>query len=419
MAALTITIARPLYSGSGYRLFNGAGVGLTIPQTVDSFEQAIYDLLTEVRAVIGGPGSTITQMLGQATSSSDNASQYARAALVITIASAVGMASGGFPGALAAAVDTALTLAAVDTNASDLAEPVAYQVAQIGSGATPVTPITPAPSGYGGAAASDLLNASLGYLYSWGANYTPLTVYQALRETAALALLMAGQQGFAWAGSPDWIVFATAPYVLQDNMAPYGNFPANLPGPVNWSAWDGEDTLLAFLTAQFPAETFTTTGPEGVVNPQYVWIHREDAGVEWIRCAYAQWELPYVSGLAYSSAPAGTPTAPVWPGLAGVTLGTPVNITSDTRIEETCDGVIVEVTSVDPGSGRISLAGQSFWYREGFVCFEDDEGHVEPLQWLNGSLSVYCPKTMVQASAVVVHLDRANAATVTPWTRSA
>lgn len=112
--------------------------------------------------------------------------------------------------------------------------------------------------------------------------------------------------------------------------------------------------------------------------------------------------------------PAGS-GAPVWPGLAGVTLGTPVAISSGFTVPGPMHGVIVSITSLTGSKPFFDFDGSISYRNIGALTFQDDNGEEEFPQNLGFTAAVYCPKSMVEAAACLVRADASLSGTVTPW----
>jgi hypothetical protein len=110
---------------------------------------------------------------------------------------------------------------------------------------------------------------------------------------------------------------------------------------------------------------------------------------------------------------AGVP--PVWPGLANVTLGSPVTIVPLTTIVLPLDGVLIDITSLTTNKPEIPYGDQMAWRYLGALAFVSDNGQVEPWQPLAFAQALYCPRTMAHAAGVVLRADAGIVGTVTPW----
>jgi hypothetical protein len=112
-----------------------------------------------------------------------------------------------------------------------------------------------------------------------------------------------------------------------------------------------------------------------------------------------------------------TNTAPVWPGLAAATLGSPVSLASGVTITEPMDGVLVHITGTDPDFGHYYTYDDLRAYRNvGALVFISDDGQAEGFQPIGFTSAVYCPRSMKRAAAVKMKVGHGLTGTVTPWT---
>lgn len=414
------TIRRRLYSGSGYPLSNGAGTPITYTVESDSIEQAILDVVTEIRAVLGGPGSTITQMLGASAQQQQQIAVYSRGAAALGVLGSLIAPEVGVPLALGAeiiAIANELDLTGDVEAPPEM--PVSYTKG-LTDGTYPVTPVTPAPAGYGGGDPEDVADAVFAHPLPWqnATGEVNLNFHWWLVEVMAALGPSAWASGVPDPRNPYFALVASYPSAVTYGALIPWSASAIPPVPaLDLTAVLPDDTVLSYLNREVDSYTWTNQGPWGEATPAGVFaaLSGDYAGYYW-RCKLTDDELHL---LAQAAGAAGTVHPPIWPGLAGVTLGAPVVLTDDGRVEATMHGCLLEITATDPGSGRIEFEGNSWWYRAGFLAFEDADGNLERHDYLNRELGVYTCQTMRQASAVVVHLDRASQVTVTPWTLAA
>lgn len=109
-------------------------------------------------------------------------------------------------------------------------------------------------------------------------------------------------------------------------------------------------------------------------------------------------------------------TAPVWPSLAEVTLGTPVAFDGNVDVTAPMDGVLVNLTQSPTKTGHYALGNVDLWYGLGRIAFESDNGDVEPWQYLAYDNGLFAPKSMQHASAAHLQVLGGAEGTVTPWT---
>ena len=115
-------------------------------------------------------------------------------------------------------------------------------------------------------------------------------------------------------------------------------------------------------------------------------------------------------------APTSLRVPPIWPGLALVTLGSPVTLTAATVVNGPMDGILIALTAVPPNKPYYVLGTQTATAHIGQVAFEDDNNDMEYPQNLSFANQVYCPQSMVNALACMVRCIPGVVGTATPWT---
>jgi hypothetical protein len=108
--------------------------------------------------------------------------------------------------------------------------------------------------------------------------------------------------------------------------------------------------------------------------------------------------------------------APVWPGIAGVTLGTTVALVDGLHLTTAMDGVIIAITTPPSRTGTMNIGDATFDYREGQVAFESDEGDLEMWQYLGFRNALYTPRSLQHAAGARFRVLAGAEGTVTPWT---
>jgi len=106
---------------------------------------------------------------------------------------------------------------------------------------------------------------------------------------------------------------------------------------------------------------------------------------------------------------------PLWPGLANVTLGTPVALDVGVTITTPMDGVLVAVTAVPANTSFFQFDDVESYRFIGALAFFSDDGDEEFPQNLGFQNAVYCPKAMTEAAGVKVRTKPGIVGTVTPW----
>lgn len=116
-----------------------------------------------------------------------------------------------------------------------------------------------------------------------------------------------------------------------------------------------------------------------------------------------------------SAAVAGLPTAPVWPGLANVTLGASLALSDGLTVPGPLHGVIVHITSVAPPIGFYPFGAVKSFVRAGALVFVDDNGDAEFPAPFGPDHEVICPRQMARADHVIVRLTSGVVGTIRPW----
>jgi hypothetical protein len=126
--------------------------------------------------------------------------------------------------------------------------------------------------------------------------------------------------------------------------------------------------------------------------------------------------MPQAEFEAWKSGARTKAQAPIWPGLAGVTLGTPVALVDGLTVAGPIAGVIVEITAARAGL-NFALYGTHQSYRYiAQVAFATDDGEVEGFQMISWDKGVYLPKSMAAGGSAIFHVAGGTVGTVTPFT---
>lgn len=133
---------------------------------------------------------------------------------------------------------------------------------------------------------------------------------------------------------------------------------------------------------------------------------------EWWICDISDLQFRQLQGGAAS-----TPnTAPVWPGLALVTLGTPVALDLAVNVNVPMDGVLIALTAVTPAKPAYVIGDQTATAHIGQIAFVDDNGDMEYPQNLSFANELYVPLHMAHAAGVKIRTIAGVSGSVTPWT---
>jgi hypothetical protein len=181
------------------------------------------------------------------------------------------------------------------------------------------------------------------------------------------------------------------------------NFGAYFEG-ADWTTLPTYSTLLDFLEDQLGYQGDWQDNGAG----EYYLDGQQYAG----RSGPRVWCTFTVSDFAKLKARAG---APVWPGLANVTLGTPVAIDRGVTITEPMDGVLIAITSVDPKQMFYTYDDVKAYRHTGALAFFSDNGDLEPWQQLGFTSAVYCPRQLSRAAGVKLMSPALTVGTITPW----
>jgi hypothetical protein len=107
--------------------------------------------------------------------------------------------------------------------------------------------------------------------------------------------------------------------------------------------------------------------------------------------------------------------APVWPGLANVTLGAALAMADGLLIPGPLDGVLVHITAVPNPISYYPFGPIKSFVRAGAVAFVDDNGQAEFPAPLGPDQEIICPKTMVRADHAYLRMPSGVIGTITPW----
>lgn len=175
----------------------------------------------------------------------------------------------------------------------------------------------------------------------------------------------------------------------------------------DWSDIQAADTRLSWVQRTASNRTWYEEADTGIV-----WcLYNEISGQgERLILLLTEAEFQAQKQLAATIGP------PIWPGLAGVVLGTPVGISEPTIIAGPMDGILITLDTANPGAGQWAVGAFTSWRYAGYVVFLSAEGHADTTQFLGPADNVFCPKGMTHADSCVVYLNKIATATVTPWT---
>jgi hypothetical protein len=210
--------------------------------------------------------------------------------------------------------------------------------------------------------------------------------------------------------------FATNP---GDNDRPFhwiGNIFQSVPYP-----------LVRTFGAEFPAEQILSTDTLltflNTANPGWTWTW-DDAGHNWASAldpanAGVTWYCD-VDTIAFERMKAEifppAASAPIWPGLAAVTLGTPVALSDGLLVAGPLQGVLVDITAVPTPISYYPFGTIKSFVRAGAICFTTDNGQSEFPEPFGPDSQIILPRTMSQAASASVRLASGIVGTITPFT---
>lgn len=279
---------------------------------------------------------------------------------------------------------------------------------------TVVLPPSP-PSGYGGASTADL-DGQMQWVLPFDNTFEEATLRNFSFECQSHATMIAAQQGYLDSRNPYFALCTKSAHWAQlDTRGVWGSTEYPAPDPIDWTDWDGSESLVAFLNRSDTQYTWQTAGPDGVSVPGCAWAYSYGYTQMWWRCLVKEWELPLVSGRWLTLLGQGSGTPPVWPSLAEVTLGTPVALSDDLTVEGPLDGVLIHVTNIPKGLGRFTVGERTFFYKCGEIAFVSDNGYVEPWQYMTWDHGLYTPKCMQHADHAIIRALSDATGTATPW----
>jgi hypothetical protein len=177
------------------------------------------------------------------------------------------------------------------------------------------------------------------------------------------------------------------------------------------------ETLMAFLVRTRPQYEWQdndgTAEPWATVEPEL------DSGVVRYRVRAHVTSAEFAAAVAalFPTAPPVT-VAPIWPGSANATLGTPVALSDQLVVEGPMAGLLVAVTTPPRKLGSYLVGGVTLDYGIGRISFETDAGDLEPWQYLGFRSAIYTPRSMTLATRARLQLLGGAEGTATPWTSS-
>lgn len=169
------------------------------------------------------------------------------------------------------------------------------------------------------------------------------------------------------------------------------------------------DDLLSWVTRESPLNTWAYMPP----GTDFV-VGSDDPTIPsgWL-CILSSSDFLAIQQQMF---PAGVGSGPpIWPGVANVTLGSPVAISSQFTVDGPMDGVIVTITDVTVSKVALAYDSATAYKNIGGLSFFNDNNDQEAFQLLAFNDQSYVPFTMGHAAGVRFRVDPSVVGTVTPW----
>lgn len=256
------------------------------------------------------------------------------------------------------------------------------------------------PPGYGGASSGDVWSAVNEYDAVLGAPIVQDTL-----------LAYAGNLAFAENANVAKVLNRSPFFVIEPPIQGWIDptaFPirATIPAP-DWTDIRPSDTVLTWLTRTEPLYSWSYEAASNTCQALYAPAQFDSPT---LRCILTTSQLQAIAGRSLAATP------PVWPGLAGVTLGAPVAISPSFDVPGPLQGVLFDLTSPPSGQTLYVLGTAQESYNWGHIGFEQDNGQSEPFQYLSFQQGMYLPRQMSEAMLCHVFVKGSPTGTVTPFT---
>jgi hypothetical protein len=290
------------------------------------------------------------------------------------------------------------TIAANQATLTSQLDDIETAIALVQQAGVAVTLPEPPPAGYGGASADDSAAAVWAY---------PFPVF------GSTAFSMFEQEYFLFVRESSW-GFARDPqaplFYIQSNVDNFftGTY-TDFPSPQT-TAILSTDNRLSWLLREAPTYSWAygATNDEQILAPsttdsQFVW-----------QLIMSEGEFDVIKRSVAPASPAAVP--PVWPGLAGVVLGTAVALSDGLVVTGPLAGLIVVITSVSPPVGYYPFGTIRSYVRAGAVVFTTDNDDSEFPQPFGPDHEVLLPRSMQIAASATIRLTTGITGTVQPFT---
>jgi hypothetical protein len=108
-------------------------------------------------------------------------------------------------------------------------------------------------------------------------------------------------------------------------------------------------------------------------------------------------------------------TAPVWPGAANVEWGTPVALAQSVEIAEDCDGLLIDIQSMERLIPYMTVYDWRMYRNLGRCLFTAEGGGAESWQGIPANLCLMSPRSLARATSAYLAFYTGVTGTVTPW----
>jgi hypothetical protein len=179
----------------------------------------------------------------------------------------------------------------------------------------------------------------------------------------------------------------------------------------DWTAIIAGDTMLSWLTRTNPGATVVDVqGYTEMVTP---YGGSDPAAITHFVTSITESQFAVIMASMFPSV---AQTAPVWPGLSGVTLGTPVALSNGLVVAGPLAGLLIDITAVAPPVSYYPFGAVKSFVRAGAVIFTTDNGDSEFPQPFGPEDEIITPKVMVTAASATLRVTTGIVGTVRPFT---
>jgi len=176
------------------------------------------------------------------------------------------------------------------------------------------------------------------------------------------------------------------------------------------------DTVFSYLSREYGSYLWQDDGPASWPSGGSVWLEQTGgANAAYFRCTLTDADIQALWPAEADPPAEATNVPPVWPGVANVTLGTPVALADGLTITTPMDGVLIAITAVDQYKTWFTYHDTKAYRHVGSLAFFSDNGELEEYQLIAFEEGVYTCRYMKQAAGVKIRTAGGTVGTVTPW----